>query len=81
MSDLPIPIQALLSGRIKPTNRGISYEAGWKYCPYCRRYIKADGKWCPLCGGKLRMRPKRSGKRRRAKRVDPLKYGIDPEAI
>ena len=36
------------------------YSAGHKRCQVCELFIKWDGVFCPCCGYKLRIRPRKS---------------------
>ena len=81
IEDLPLPVRGVLSGWITYLKKHPIYGNGEKYCGRCGIVVKGNFNRCPYCGGMLRFKPKGKRDKRFKPRVDPLKYGVDPEEI
>ena len=58
MSDLPLPLQALLCGYVEQVRGRPKYAEGYKWCSKCGVAYRTNRRFCPICGSILRSRPR-----------------------
>jgi len=58
MADIPLPLQAILSGYVDHIKGRPRYYKGYKWCTKCGKAYQTDSRFCPVCGAMLRSKPR-----------------------
>ena len=57
------------------TKGGTPYSA-WKFCSVCSAWIRWDGRWCPCCSQRLRLRGRSARARDLGRRAAAARGGV-----